>query len=86
MVARGQEITEKMAYMDKKKRFITNDHSNKFLKNLLPMKTESIQRKFYKVSDQNIYKGNYLYKLWNLTAVRGLEMSRNLTTATKKLN
>lgn len=46
----------KMAYMDKRKRFITNNHSNKFLKNLLPMKNESIQRKFYKVSDQNIYK------------------------------
>jgi len=54
MVARGQAITEKMAHMDKKKRFITNNHSNKFLKNILPMKTECILRKFYKVSDQNI--------------------------------
>lgn len=47
------------------------------------MKTESIQRKFYNVSDQNIYKENYSHKLWNLTAVRGLEIRRNLTTATR---
>jgi len=48
------------------------------------MKTKG--RKFYKVSDQNVYKENYLHKVWNLTAVRSLEIRRNLTTATKKLN
>jgi hypothetical protein len=50
------------------------------------MKTKVIQKKIYKVSYQNIYKEKYLHKLWNLTAVRGLEIRRNLTTATKTLN
>jgi hypothetical protein len=50
------------------------------------MKSEGVQRKFYKVSDKNIYKENSLHKLWNLTAVRDLEIRRNFTTATKKLN
>jgi hypothetical protein len=58
MVARGQATTEKMAYMYKKRGSLQNNYSAEFLKNLLLMKTESFQMKFYKVSNQNIFKEN----------------------------